>query len=133
MIEARQKAMQLYPFSSAYRFSDHNGRFASPVADRIQASPESPSSAASGNNAFARLTAVANIRSSCFGYRGPTPSPSNTCDAEALPAPHARSMRYASTSSVPTDVSGRENAGRSAWVLPQQRHRTRRILMRSLK
>ena len=113
MIEARQKQIQLYRRLSAYRFRFHNGRSCSPVAARIHERPDSRSSVASGNNAFARLTVVASILSSCFGYRAPTPRSANTSEAAFRPSPVSRLMKYCSTCSVPPEVPGRENAGMS--------------------
>jgi hypothetical protein len=66
-IEARQKHTAFTPRERQKRFNSTRGRSADPTAANTHGRPNNLSSAACGNNAFALLTAVLNIRSKLLG------------------------------------------------------------------
>jgi hypothetical protein len=90
-------------------------------------------SAACGQIAFARSTAVASFRSSPLPVRSSMPCWTSSAPAAEREAPSQRAFRHLSASSLPIEVPGTEKSGISACVVPQHRQRTRCISMELAK
>jgi hypothetical protein len=121
--------MAFTPCSRAKRFMPRMGCSLDPQTACTQAHGSRPTSAAVGQIAFPRSTAVASMRSSLLPTRTSQPSSTNPAAAAAREAPWARARRHASASSRPREVQGTEKTGISACVVPQCRQRTRWISM----
>jgi len=132
-IGARQKQIAFTPCSRAKRFISAIGSTLDPQTAVIHAGGPKVRSAASGQIAFPRSTAVASFRSSLLPVRTSIPRSTNSAAADGREAPSQRARRHLSASSLPIEVPGTENRGISACVLPQQRQRTRCISMDSAK
>jgi len=128
-IGARQKQIAFTPFARAKRFISAMGCAVEPQTALIHSCGLNLVSAACGQIAFARSTAVASFRSSPLPLRSSMPSSTSSVLAAEREAPSQRAFRHLSASSLPIEVPGTENRGINACVVPQHRQRTRCISM----
>ena len=134
-IDARDAKTAFTPRSWAYRLAARS------TADSFSIPPVSTSAPASDAYAFFEGIFIWNIaiqfslqRSKVLSMRFRTlvsrPAIRNFDPATRRASPAARPKRYCSTSPESWELSGRENDGISAWVVPQNGQIPRRISMR---